>query len=424
MTAVFRERRFSAQDGLALYFRDYGDATLRATPVLCLAGIGRNSKDFHGIASRLSTSRRVLAMDYRGRGQSAYDPNWQNYQPRTYINDALHLMAVAGVEKVILLGTSLGAILAMLLTSIQPGALAGAILNDMGPEMPADGFKRIRSYIGKIPRQPDRATAIATLKDMFGGAFPDFAAADWEATVDNMFRREPDGGYLLDYDPAIAKPLAEQSDEPPKLWRFFNALGTLPTLALRGALGAGNPVSDVRKQTQRIDQLLSNAEEKLGSGGLSPATAFVSALVILLREGLEAILLLAAIIAYVTKTKRQDALVWVHAGWVAALALGAVTWIAATYFIAISGTSREMTEGVTALIASVMLLYVGYWLHGRSQAKAWSQFLSDQVGAALEKKTLWAMASVSFLAVYRESSKSCCFTKRCGCKPARVASMG
>jgi len=236
VTAAFRERRFSAQDGLALYFRDYGDATLRATPVLCLTGIGRNSKDFHGIASRISTSRRVLAMDYRGRGQSAYDPYWQNYQPRTYINDALHLMAVAGVEKVILLGTSLGAILAMLLTSIQPGALAGAILNDMGPEMPADGFKRIRSYIGQIPRQPDRAAALATLNEMFGTAYPDFAAADWETAVDNMFRREPDGGYLLDYDPAIAKPLAEQSDEPPKLWRFFNALGALPTLALRGAL--------------------------------------------------------------------------------------------------------------------------------------------------------------------------------------------
>jgi pimeloyl-ACP methyl ester carboxylesterase len=236
VTAAFRERRFSAQDGLALYFRDYGDASLRATPVLCLAGIGRNSKDFHGVASRLSTSRRVLAMDYRGRGRSAYDPNWQNYQPRTYVNDALHLMAVAGIEKAILLGTSLGAILAMLLTSIQPGALAGVILNDMGPEMPADGFKRIRGYIGKIPRQRDRVAAVAALQGMFGPAFPDFTDADWQTAVDNMFRREADGSYVLDYDPAIAKPLAAQSDEPPKLWRFFKALGPIPTLALRGAL--------------------------------------------------------------------------------------------------------------------------------------------------------------------------------------------
>lgn len=173
-------------------------------------------------------------------------------------------------------------------------------------------------------------------------------------------------------------------------------------LALRNALGSRAPIDSVRNQVRHIDALLSTAEEKLGGGGLSPTAAFVSALIILLREGLEAILLLAAIIAYVTKTGRRDALVWVHAGWMIALVLGAVTWLVATYFIGISGANRELTEGVTALIASAMLLYVGYWLHGRSQAQAWSRFLREQVGAALEKKTLWAMASVSFLAVYRE----------------------
>ena len=173
-------------------------------------------------------------------------------------------------------------------------------------------------------------------------------------------------------------------------------------LALRNALGSSAPVDTVRAQVRRVDALLSAADEKLGGGGLSPTAAFVSALVILLREGLEAILLLAAIIAFVTKTGRRDALPWVHTGWITALALGALTWVGATYFINISGASREMTEGVTALFACVMLLYVGYWLHGRSQAQAWSRFLREQVGAALEKKTLWAMASVSFLAVYRE----------------------
>lgn len=173
-------------------------------------------------------------------------------------------------------------------------------------------------------------------------------------------------------------------------------------LDLRAAFGAPGDAGALRSQAARVDGLLSEADSMLNGGGLSATAAFISSLIILLREGLEAILLLAAIIAFVTKTGRRDALPWVHAGWIAAFALGALTWVVATYFIGISGANREMTEGVTALIAAAMLLYVGYWLHGRAQAQAWSRFLKDQVDAALEKKTLWAMASVSFLAVYRE----------------------
>jgi high-affinity iron transporter len=173
-------------------------------------------------------------------------------------------------------------------------------------------------------------------------------------------------------------------------------------LALRGALGAGAAPQAVREQTARIDALLAAASGKLTGEQLSETGAYVSSLIILLREGLEAILVLAAIIAFVAKTGRRDAMAWVHAGWAGALALGALTWVAATFLIDVSGANRELTSGITALLASAMLLYVGYWLHGRTRAQAWSRFLRDQVNAALGKKTLWAMASVSFLAVYRE----------------------
>jgi high-affinity iron transporter len=158
----------------------------------------------------------------------------------------------------------------------------------------------------------------------------------------------------------------------------------------------------VQGRIGHIDVLLSRAQEKISGEGFSQASAFVSACVILLREGLEAILLLAAIIAFVAKTGRRDAMPWLHAGWIAALLLGALTWVAAEFLIDVSGADREMTEGFTALLAAGMLLYVGYWLHGKSRSKAWSAFLRHQVDAALEKKTLWAMASISFLAVYRE----------------------
>ncbi|HET9205899.1 MAG TPA: cytochrome c/FTR1 family iron permease, partial [Burkholderiaceae bacterium] len=174
-------------------------------------------------------------------------------------------------------------------------------------------------------------------------------------------------------------------------------------MALRSAIGSAQAVDAVHAQVGRIHALLDRAQEKLSGDGLAPATAFFSSLLILLREGLEAILVLAAIIAFVRKTGRREAMPWIHAGWLGAVALGVVTWYIAERVITISGANRELTEGITALVASAMLLYVGYWLHSKSYAHAWQHFIRDQVNAALGKGTVWALAGVSFLAVYREA---------------------
>jgi high-affinity iron transporter len=173
-------------------------------------------------------------------------------------------------------------------------------------------------------------------------------------------------------------------------------------MAFRNLLKSGAPLAEVERQAARTESLLEQAQERLSGQSLSPGATFTSALLILLREGLEAILVLAAIIAFVRKTGRRDALPYIHTGWIGALALGAVTWGIATYLVRISGGHREVTEGVTALLAAAMLIYVGFWLHGKAYARAWQQYIKEQVGTALEKKTLWAMAFVSFLAVYRE----------------------
>ena len=173
-------------------------------------------------------------------------------------------------------------------------------------------------------------------------------------------------------------------------------------LALRTAIAQRPPADRLAADVARVDAQLAQAQARLDAGDLSPGAAFASALLILLREGLEAILLLAAIIAFVRKTGHEAALRYIHAGWIFALALGAATWAVASYAIGISGANRELTEGITALVAAAMLLYVGYWLHGRTQAQAWNAFLRENVGRALERKTVWALAGVSFLAVYRE----------------------
>jgi len=231
----FRERRYSAQDGLSLYFRDYGDPDSPHAPALCLTGLTRNSQDFHELALRLARERRVLAPDYRGRGRSARDPDWRNYQPQVYLNDILHLLALANVERVIVIGTSLGGLLAMGLAALQPTALAGVVLNDVGPDIAPDGLSRILAYISQDRPQPDWAAATAFLKT----AMPSLSAVDdparWQRLAEGTFREESDGLLHFDWDVALARPLRLRN-RLPDLWPLFRALRNVPTLAFRGAI--------------------------------------------------------------------------------------------------------------------------------------------------------------------------------------------
>lgn len=180
-------------------------------------------------------------------------------------------------------------------------------------------------------------------------------------------------------------------------------------IAYRDLMRRGMPAEEVAQLATRIDGLLEASAQKLGSEGLSPTTAAVSAFFILLREGLEALLVVAAIIAFLKKAGRPEALPWIHAGWIGALALGVVTWFIAAMLIDISGATRELTEGVTALLAAAILLYVGVWLHGKSYAHAWKAFIEQHLESTLQHGTLWALAGLSFLAVYREAFETVLF---------------
>jgi high-affinity iron transporter len=181
-------------------------------------------------------------------------------------------------------------------------------------------------------------------------------------------------------------------------------------MALRQLMRRQAPVSVVVRQAARVESLLRQSKEALQNGtGLSNGATFLSALLILLREGLEALLVVAAIIAFLIKAERRSALPYVHVGWAGAIVLGLATWVAATYAINISGANREITEGATGLIAAAMLVYVGYWLHSKATARAWQRFIKERVGTALAKRTLWAMALISFLAVYREMFETVLF---------------
>ena len=227
----FRERRYTAQDGLSLYFRDYGDALSAARPVLCLGGLTRNSKDFHDFSTRLSERRRVVCPDYRGRGRSDYDPDWRNYRAEVYAGDLFHLLAAANLHGVVICGISLGGLLAMGLAVLAPALIAGVILNDVGPEVDRAGLRRILDYVGHDHPQADLKAAAVYLRKRQPGL--DLGSEEaWRAFAAATFREADDGLLHVDWDVRLARAL---DHDVPDLWPYYGALKPLPVLALRGA---------------------------------------------------------------------------------------------------------------------------------------------------------------------------------------------
>lgn len=236
MSAGYAERYYRSHDGLELYYRDYAaQAGRSALPVLCLPGLTRNSRDFAALAERLqSRGRRVLAADLRGRGRSQHDPNWHNYHPGSYLADVQALLAHAGAPRAVFIGTSLGGLLSMLTALTHPGTIAGAVINDIGPEVEPAGLERIRGYVGRGQALASWEVAVLAARAINAHAFPDLTEAEWLAFARRLFR-EQDGRVLADYDPMIGEAARIAPVAPVDLWPAFRALAPLPALALRGA---------------------------------------------------------------------------------------------------------------------------------------------------------------------------------------------
>jgi pimeloyl-ACP methyl ester carboxylesterase len=233
MNEGYRERTYASDDGLRLCYRDYGDPLSAATAVLCLPGLTRNAKDFHSLALWMSRQRRVLCPDYRGRGRSEYDPDWRHYRPATYVNDLRHLLIVANLHRVVVIGTSLGGILATAMAVAMPCALAGVVLNDIGPVVERAGMSRIIEFIQDVRPQPDWDTAARHLRKTLP-FLPDDDADGWLDLAHATYRECGDGLLRADWDPALVKPLLRSGELAGDLWSLFGALDDLPKLALRG----------------------------------------------------------------------------------------------------------------------------------------------------------------------------------------------
>ncbi len=236
----FADREWSSKNGLRLYARDYpgagGECRL---PVICLHGLTRNSKDFEDLAPRIAAGgRRVLVPDVRGRGRSDWDPNPQNYNAKAYARDMLGLLDSLGIRRAIFVGTSMGGLITMAVAALRSGAIAAAILNDVGPEIGREGIERILSYAGRPVSIESWADAADYVQRINGVAFPGYSDSDWAIFAKRTFRDER-GRPVLDYDPAISSPL---SKGPPKARSLLATLlfrrlaRKRPTLLVRGEL--------------------------------------------------------------------------------------------------------------------------------------------------------------------------------------------
>jgi pimeloyl-ACP methyl ester carboxylesterase len=229
---------WSSADGLRLHARDYAGRQDKA-PVICIHGLTRNNSDFEDLAPMIAaTGRRVIAVDVRGRGQSARDPVAANYHPGTYATDIVTLMAQQGIASAVFIGTSMGGLITMVLAAFAPQAIAAAVLNDVGPELSPVGIARISGYVGQGKPVESWADAAAYAKAINASAFPDAPEAEWDRFARRTFREGEDGRPVLDYDPDIALAFkVDPNAPPPDMWPLFRALTTgRPTLLIRGAL--------------------------------------------------------------------------------------------------------------------------------------------------------------------------------------------
>jgi pimeloyl-ACP methyl ester carboxylesterase len=236
MAEKFEDYFYPSADGhLQLYARDYAG---EGPTLLMMHGLTRNSADFAALAEHFAERYRVVAVDQRGRGRSEYDNEPANYTPAIYCGDMLSLIVRLGLDRPVLIGTSMGGLMAMIMGAMAPDAYRGIVLNDVGPVLDQAGLDRITGYVGKTAQVTDWASAAAYCRDSNGYAFPSYGDADWIAFAHRVFREDEAGVPRLAYDPVIGEGLKgdQPSAVPPDLWPMWDALKPIPILAIRGAI--------------------------------------------------------------------------------------------------------------------------------------------------------------------------------------------
>ena len=231
----YRDGYFTVKDGIRLHYRDY-PGPLEGPPLLCLPGLTRNARDFADFAERMSPSYRVLCLEFRGRGESGFDPQPARYLPVTYAHDTIALLDHVGVAQAVFVGTSLGGLVTMLVAVLDEDRIAATILNDVGPVLDDAGLERIRDYVGRgTAGFASWAEVAAAVRAYQKGLPASWDESQWQALARRLCSERDDGLIHFDYDPAIAEPFRTSTGRTQAdTWPLFDAMARKPVLVLRG----------------------------------------------------------------------------------------------------------------------------------------------------------------------------------------------
>tara|TARA_R110000868_G_scaffold232835_4_gene486473 strand:- start:199 stop:2118 length:1920 start_codon:yes stop_codon:yes gene_type:complete len=268
------------------------------------------------------------------------------------------------------------------LTQILPATLA----TEIGETDANDLTAYLRRHPEAVAQQTDNIGLVRTKLAQ--------SLASYEAGDSRMAQELALSAYLDGFEPV--EPMLGARDRA-LLIRIEEAMGNF-----RAGLAAGKPVAHAQAQVVELNAMLDAAERAMASDQANAVSSFLGALTILLREGVEALLIVVAMIAFLGKAERRDVLPYVHGGWISALLAGVLTWVAATSLITISGASREMTEGFGSLLSAVVLISVGIWMHGKAQSNAWQDYIKAKLSSALSRGSAWFLFLLAFIVVYRE----------------------
>lgn len=234
MATVWTDGYWWSNDGLRLHYRDYPGDDPKKPAIICIPGLTRNARDWEGVAERLAGEWRVICVDLRGRGESAYAKDPMTYVPLTYLQDLEGLVRELALDRFVLFGTSLGGLLSILLTAAEKSRVAGVLINDVGPAVDDSGVSRIRSYVGRQTAWPTWVHAARELQEVHGACYPEWGLEDWLVFAKRVARLNNSGRIVFDYDMRIAEPFKLPVTGGLDLWGAFAAMKDAPLLVVRG----------------------------------------------------------------------------------------------------------------------------------------------------------------------------------------------
>ncbi len=253
--AVFVDGYWWSTDGIRLHYRDYAGPPEKP-PIVCIPGLTRNARDFAAVADRLAGAWRLILVDLRGRGESGYAKDPLSYAPLTYMQDVQGLIETLHLPRIVAFGTSLGGLVTMLLSSTSPDLIAGALINDIGPEIETAGLQRIAGYVGRAQSHPTWLHAARALAEAQGDVYPDYGLERWLAYAKRLYRLTPGGRVVLDYDMKIGEAFRLGGGGGAiDMWPAFDSLAGSPVALVRGERSDLLSQETVAEMARRVPDL-------------------------------------------------------------------------------------------------------------------------------------------------------------------------